>query len=88
MFKRKKMVTTDNEISNQPIEKKNKVTKDDASKMKEAYVKGATIDELADIYGYESQAVSDAVVNDVPAPQALPTQAELDASPAPAKKGK
>lgn len=83
------MNTTENEVVNPAIERKGKVSKDDVMILKDKYVKGATIDDLADKYGYTPLAVSNAVVDDVPAPSELPTQAELDAEPAKTvKKGK
>lgn len=59
------MNTTDNEYPENAVEKKSEVSKADATAMKSEYVKGATIDSLADNYGYDSTEVEAVVVKDV-----------------------
>ena len=81
------MNTTDNTYPDGAVAaKKTEVSKDDVKALNAAYVKGATIDDLAVEYGYTPKEVENAVVTP-PAPDPEPlTQAAQDDTPT--KKGK
>lgn len=69
----------------QPVSKD--VTKDDAKAMADAYVKGATIDDLAAEYGYTPLEVSQVVVKE-PADTTTVLQSDESQKPETTKKGK
>lgn len=64
------------------------VSKDDSKALRDAYIKGATIDDLAVEYGYTSLEVSEIVVKEVPASDGNGLQADQPEPAQPTKKGK